>query len=559
MNKITNKSIITIAIFGAVLILSTVFIQPIQANIIKQISSNKNKQTTLYQNDFTIVKCENTIYVDNEDDGDYVKIQDAVENSSEGDIIEVYSGTYNERVIIEKQIILKGIAVELGQGNDEGKPVIDANKKGSVVVLKAEGCIIDGFVIQNATDDVFDWGKSGVYVYAKDCIIRNNYITGDYHTGITLRYNGKATNTQIYQNTIIGHYDNPYGIMSDSSSSGNKNITIYKNIIQAHLEGIYFYSAHSCKIFENIITKNKFIGIDDLLGKNNEIRNNTISYNTGTSIYITNNLGPGDNYHNQPTYCTIIDNDISNNSRDIYDRCCGIQIIDADYNTIIGNNITRNEGRSIIIKYYSNDNIVYNNNFRDNLNNIPYSEGKNIWDNGYSSGGNYWNDYTGNDDNNDGIGDKPYCISKKHYEYDYYPLMTVKGSKSDPPDIPTTPIGQESGRIREEYIYSTSSSDPNNDHIYYLFDWGDGTDLEWIGPFNTDEICEASHKWTFHGNYEIRVKAKDKYGYQSDWSDPLIVSISKNKPHFNVLAQNFLLNHPRLLEILQTIIQRSRI
>ncbi|MBN2603957.1 MAG: hypothetical protein JXA91_07500, partial [Candidatus Thermoplasmatota archaeon] len=34
------------------------------------------------------------IYVDNEGDGDYTCIQDAIDNATEGDIILVYSGLY---------------------------------------------------------------------------------------------------------------------------------------------------------------------------------------------------------------------------------------------------------------------------------------------------------------------------------------------------------------------------------------------------------------------------------------------------------------------------------
>jgi parallel beta-helix repeat protein len=50
----------------------------------------------------------------------------------------------------------------------------------------------------------------------------------------------------------------------------------------------------------------------------------------------------------------------------------------------------------------------------------------NFWDDGYSSGGNYWSDYNGTDLNQDGIGDTPYTIDTNNI--DHYPLMGIFNS-----------------------------------------------------------------------------------------------------------------------------------
>ena len=48
------------------------------------------------------------IVVDDEGDGDFIRIKDALNYASPGDTIEVYSGTYNEHTIkINKKIPLK--------------------------------------------------------------------------------------------------------------------------------------------------------------------------------------------------------------------------------------------------------------------------------------------------------------------------------------------------------------------------------------------------------------------------------------------------------------------
>jgi len=45
----------------------------------------------------------------------------------------------------------------------------------------------------------------------------------------------------------------------------------------------------------------------------------------------------------------------------------------------------------------------------------------------------------------------------------------------------------------------------------------------------------ATHIWDETGNYQIRVKAKDTNGAETDWSEPLPISMPFNQPSFNIL------------------------
>ncbi len=107
------------------------------------------------------------------------------------------------------------------------------------------------------------------------------------------------------------------------------------------------------------------------------------------------------------------------------------------------------------------------------------------------------------------------------------------------PAKPSKPIGVETGKIEMNYVYESSTTDPNNDAIYYLFDWGD-TNSGWLGPYESGIICEANHTWTEKGSYEIKVKAKDINGFVSDWSDPLEISISKSKLDSTYIEHKYL-------------------
>jgi len=93
-----------------------------------------------------------------------------------------------------------------------------------------------------------------------------------------------------------------------------------------------------------------------------------------------------------------------------------------------------------------------------------------------------------------------------------------------PPYTPDVPNGPDQGIEDKEYTFTASTTDPEDDEIWYMFDWGDGTFSEWIGPYQPGVQVEGTHSWTNDGDYEIRVRGKDQYS-QGEWSDPHIITI----------------------------------
>ena len=104
-------------------------------------------------------------------------------------------------------------------------------------------------------------------------------------------------------------------------------------------------------------------------------------------------------------------------------------------------------------------------------------------------------------------------------------LIKIPG-QNQAPNKPSTAQGETDGKAGEEYTYATSTSDPDGDKIWYKWDWGDGTTSDWIGPYNSGEICEISHVWNIENDYQIKIMAKDIIDAESFWSNPLAVSIS---------------------------------
>ena len=91
--------------------------------------------------------------------------------------------------------------------------------------------------------------------------------------------------------------------------------------------------------------------------------------------------------------------------------------------------------------------------------------------------------------------------------------------------------------------------DEDNDSLYYFIDWGDGSNSGWIGPFENAEETVQNHSWKKQNTYEIRVKSKDIYGEESNWTRQQITLPF----HYNLkLIPSFLWYVQRLYSYIQS-------
>ena len=130
------------------------------------------------------------------------------------------------------------------------------------------------------------------------------------------------------------------------------------------------------------------------------------------------------------------------------------------------------------------------------------------------------------------------------------------------PEKPITPEGPTSGDSGVQYTFSTSTTDEDNHQIYYMWDWGDGNFSDWIGPKLSGQTIYTQYGWgdksraksifrplwLESGTYQIRVKAKDTLNAESEWSDPLVITITKDKKSDYPLLEKILKNHPIILQ-----------
>ncbi|RLF33134.1 MAG: hypothetical protein DRM98_02770 [Thermoplasmata archaeon] len=139
------------------------------------------------------------------------------------------------------------------------------------------------------------------------------------------------------------------------------------------------------------------------------------------------------------------------------------------------------------------------------------------------------------------------------------PTLAI-AEESSPPVKPEPPQGPTTGGVKKELTYTASTTDPDGDKIYYLFDWGDGTYSGWLGPKNSGQNVEATHTWTEKGDYRIRVKAKDEHGVQSEWSSYLSVHMPRSKTVINpTILQKIMEKNPSIYRVINEILRTLQV
>lgn len=123
---------------------------------------------------------------------DYSTIQQALNNASDGDIIEVQSGAYVEHVQVLHSVAL--IGVDTGSG----RPVVDANKSSSAITLRANATRIEGFNLTGSGG--CGCGNAGILVDSSHNIIQNNIL---YKNRYGIYIEEGAKNNTLYSNDFL--------------------------------------------------------------------------------------------------------------------------------------------------------------------------------------------------------------------------------------------------------------------------------------------------------------------------------------------------------------------
>ena len=289
-------------------------------------------------------------------------------------------------------------------------------------VIRGKGTVNDPYVIGNwiILPRIFPGIKPLIHIENTDAhfIIKNCYLPG-FHFGSLIWNNGiylhNVSNASIIDCKIINCYN---GVWIHNSTDNYVENCYFKN----NRGGVYIRrSSHNNVV--NCEFKNCLLdGICISWGNDpyNEHEHIPSSYNT-----IENCICHGSYYkedYGAGIYLCCLTNSTGNKILNCtcYDNKYGIWFHNWIFNiTVSGCNIKENECGLLIS--IGGNNTLYHNIFENN-DLQAYDSNINNWYNQDICHGNYWDDYTGVDNDGDGIGDTPYDIPGKTNQ-DLYPLM----------------------------------------------------------------------------------------------------------------------------------------
>jgi nitrous oxidase accessory protein len=330
----------------------------------------------------------------------YPPLQPLIDATPEGETLIPPPGVYAGPVVIERPINLDG----------QHQVIIDNGGKGSVIILKTDGATVRNLHLTNSGESHNDL-DAGVQVRGRFNVIKDNIIDNclfgidlqqsDHNVVRRNRISSKPFELGQRGDAIRLWYSFHNKITDNEINKVRDTVVWYSadNIIARNTASDSRYSLHFMYSRRNVVEDNRYynntVGIFLMYSDGVEIRNNYIAHASGPT-----GVGIG---LKETSELIIEDNEILYCASGLYIDVSPFQ--PDTTNRFSGNMIAYN---GIGIRFLNDwtGNVFRQNQFVDNLTQIVVTGGKtanrNIWE------GNYWSDYEGFDQDNDGTGDTPY-------------------------------------------------------------------------------------------------------------------------------------------------------
>jgi len=182
----------------------------------------------------------NWLYVGGSGPGNYTRIQDAINDASEGDTIFVYHGTYYEHDLVISKLNLIG--------EDRNTTIIDGHDAFYLGILVGDGATVRGFTIRGFTQ--FNSG-TGISINGNKVTISDNVITMCSPYGISI----ESRTCSIHDNYFIS---NTYAL---TVLGGTRLVSIDHNQFENNYMGICTRSTRATISCNNFINNSGHIAL----------------------------------------------------------------------------------------------------------------------------------------------------------------------------------------------------------------------------------------------------------------------------------------------------------
>jgi PKD repeat protein len=129
--------------------------------------------------------------------------------------------------------------------------------------------------------------------------------------------------------------------------------------------------------------------------------------------------------------------------------------------------------------------------------------------------------------------------------------VNVSPIENLPPNDPGID-GETNGNTGESFTYTIVTTDPDDDDVKYVIEWGDNETTETEYCESGEEI-EVLHSWDEDGTYTIRVKAIDVHDAESGWTE-LEVNMPVSQNLFDSFFIRLLNRFPHAFPILRILL-----
>jgi nitrous oxidase accessory protein len=321
----------------------------------------------------------------------------AIQRASNNALIRVAAGVYREpMIVIDKPVEIIG----------EGWPVLDAQGTHQIIAVTADDVTIRGLVLRNVgASDVEDRAALRI-TKAHRCVIDDNRLENTFF-GI---YLAGVTDCRITNNVIAGARNRDHAAGNGIHLWSSNHITIARNQIRGHRDGIYFEFVRASDVEGNTSEANIRYGLHFMYSDDCRYVANTFHANgAGVAVMYTKRVTMLGNRFEQnwgsAAYGLLL--------KEVYDAhleenrfehntvglvADGANRIRAIHNDFEGNGWALKLMASTDAGRFERNNFL--NNTFDVVSNSRQSSSEFV--------GNYWDSYRGYDLNRDGAGDVPY-------------------------------------------------------------------------------------------------------------------------------------------------------